>query len=152
MSPLIIHAIILIISGIITVFLTTTIFKTHKKTGYFLTIFIPICFLWGSVAIFSPELITPKPIDKIRLADSYIYEGKLDKAIELLIGISDEDEDEDINLKLSTAYFAKGLKYAENNNYNQALTYLLMALNTAPKDAHFLPDIKYFIDKIENLK
>ena len=57
MSSFIIHAIILVISGIITVFLTAPIFKTHKKTSYFLTIFIPICFLWGSVNIFSPELL-----------------------------------------------------------------------------------------------
>ncbi len=244
MDAITIHTIVLIFSGIITVAIGYKIQGKYRKNYYFLSMFIPLCFLWASISIFSPELLhnftklfntnfdslteeklvaskrephdnSAKPkwrlnedsysknrnrykkqetasladassasttanksrdlkeeelklLEKIKnntknnindvdltldLADIYIAQDRLDKAIELIKDIDHKsDNNDDIKLKLSKAYFAKGLYFAENKKYDQALAYLRMAVNNAPKDAYFLEDIKYFINKTNELK
>ncbi len=181
-----IHTIVLIGSGIFTVFLTYKIQEKYSKNYYFLSMFIPILFLWVSVTIFSPDLLKtlskalqkqeitePSTVNNgkklkteeleilkklesnagnikltLDLADIYMAQDHLDKALDLIKNINNKHQNnKDINLKLGKAYFAKGLLYAENKEYEKALTYLQKALKISPKDAYFWSDIKYFINK-----
>ncbi len=88
-----------------------------------------------------------KDIDIIsRLAALYMAEDELDKAITLLENT--DQSGKDIKLQLATAYFAKGLLYAERKQKDKALKLLQKAYSQAPKDAPFLSDIMMFMDRV----
>ncbi len=161
MTSIIIFA---VISAVLTLFLIAPISVTRKKTCYALMVLIPTISLASYVYLFPPAELLPrvnkeqvlskqlaKSPDDIeimaQLAALYISEDRLEKAIKLLEARANDNDN--LKLQLSTAYFAKGLRYAENGQKEQALGDLQTASSIAPKDAPFLPDIDYFINKVK---
>jgi|GEM_PF-2421114 len=85
----------------------------------------------------------------VYLANAYMNREEYDIAISLLKSKEKLFPAEDIKVQLTTAYFAKGLLFAEQGNFKAALTDLKTAQKIAPEGTTFLPDLKHFIMIIE---
>lgn len=81
----------------------------------------------------------------LALANFYISDESYDKAISLLESSEKHANNEKLLGILAKAYFAKGLLFAEQESYEDALTYLQNARSIAPENIDFLPDLDHFI-------
>ena len=73
---------------------------------------------------------------------------RYDEAIAILTEGWRKNDHKDIKLQLAAAYFAKGLLFAEKEDYSTALYLLRVAKTKAPTDAPFYDDIQIFIDEV----
>lgn len=147
-----------ILSGIITLFLIAPIMQSRPRTCYLLIVCIPMLSLGASLATFplentqSPHTHPKTPSQR---AEMHIKQGEFDEAIRLLTQIPKENrettENSAISQQLGRAYFAKGLLHAEHNEQIEALNNLNKALEVSPDDAEFLPDLRHFINRVENM-
>lgn len=85
----------------------------------------------------------------LALADAYMAREDYDAAIALLEGRQADFPGEALRVHLTTAYFAKGLLFAEQGRFEDALAALRIAREKAPREAPFLPDLEHFITLIE---
>ena len=91
----------------------------------------------------NPDLI-------LKLGGLQVAEGRFEPAIATLErGRAIAPEDRDIALQLSAAYFAQGLRYAEQRDRDKALENLKKAKAVAPADAPFAHDLDSFIEVLQ---
>lgn len=93
----------------------------------------------------------PSDIERIlKLAGIYTSQERYQETIDL-IGLAQKEypNDNDLALQISTAYFAWGLKNAEQQQKDQALKMLEKARMSAPEGAPFLEDLESFIQIIQ---
>lgn len=164
-----------LISGASTIYLTAPIMQTRAQTCYILMIFIPAFSLAGLFIVSPPHSFEAAPVHLSNSFDSqetalrtklsqdpenattildlsglYIAQERFTDAIALLRDAQRKHpENDDFALQLSAAHFAKGLLFAENNDYKNAIKSLQYAQAVAPENTPFLPDIEHFIEQLE---
>lgn len=94
-----------------------------------------------------------EPVLSLELAGIYIHADKLDMAILLLENVLIRDDlpnKSDLLTQLGTAYFARGLRFAEDDDMTHALEDLQKADEIAPADVPWRGDLAHFIQKVSN--
>lgn len=145
MTPIIICV---VISGIITLLITTQIMHKQPYTCYFLMVIIPLSTLLITL-FFSPIQSQGQQQNATERAETHIKNGDFINAIKIIEQlIEKKGKNRDIATQLGRAYFAKGLLHAEHNEKEQALYNLIKAQTIFPKDSPYTTDLQEFIDKV----
>jgi len=169
----------IVISGGVALFIAHNFFRARMGLGLAVMFFLPAvscaAYIYLTAPYFNPVHVVEKveaspaaTFDEIEAMEQRVANNPKDMdAVLILVGyyMSRENYDatiallvektalfpnnNDVFLQLSTAYFAKGLLRAENALYTEALELLETALEIAPSEAPFLPDLKHFIRMIE---
>ena len=138
-----------VISGVITLVITTAIMHKRPYMCYLLMVIIPLITLIFALKIF-PITLPAQPKNATERAEIHIRDGEFTNAINILEQLVETEEKEEKNIiQLGRAYFAKGLLHAEHNEKEQALQHLRKAQTIFPKDSPYTFDLQGFIDKIE---
>ncbi len=86
----------------------------------------------------------------IAMAEAYMSRDEYDEAITMLKSKEQNFPQGELTVQIAKAYFAKGLLFAEQGRFDEALKTLRTAREVSPESAPFLPDLDHFIRMIEN--
>lgn len=138
-----------VLSGVITLVITTATMHKRPYMCYLLMVIIPLITLILALKIF-PIALPAQLKNATERAEIHIRDGEFTNAIKILEQLIETEGKEENNIiQLGRAYFAKGLFHAEHNEKEQALQHLRKAQTIFPKDSPYTFDLQGFIDKIE---